>query len=197
MVGKKVLAHTKIQKYKNTKIQKYKKVQKSTKTQNRQQVGEKGLVHRVCETDYKGSCHGAGVYAGGYLYFFNIYFCIFTFLYLKFCHGDRVHAGRWPMSIVSKIHSWSWWHWMLYIYFICGYINNALLTLSTLSQAILPQLEAAESVYRWQKSRGPILKWSYYLPPRYSWFVNRWPYSAKSNTSDWWENDLLSSFDVG
>ena len=80
MVGKKGLAH---KKYKNTKIQ------KSTRIQNCHQLGEKGLVHRVCETDYKGSCHGAGVYAGDYLYF-----CIFTFLYLKFCHGAGVYAGR-------------------------------------------------------------------------------------------------------
>jgi len=41
-------------------------------------------------------------------------------------------------------------------------------------QAILPQLEAAESVYR------------------YSWFVNRWPYSAKSNTSDWYLDKAIS-----
>ena len=58
-------------------------------------MGEKGLVHRVCETDYKGSCHGAGVYAGGYLYF-----CIFTFLYLKFCHEARVHVGMLSMSSI-------------------------------------------------------------------------------------------------
>merc|ERR1711928_251504 len=41
-------------------------------------------------------------------------------------------------------------------------------------QAILPQLEAAESVHR------------------YSWFVNRWPYSAKSNTSDWYLDKVIS-----
>ena len=121
------------------------------------QVGQEGLVHRVCSPHHKGPSHGTGVHAGTSSNWM----------------GPKLNNGNYTLRSFQNTVT-SWWSQNVEV---------------SLVQAILPQLEAAESVFR-------SMPWSFpykfqstcdTCPHRYSWFVNRWPYSTKTNTSDWWE----------